>query len=117
MIVYLAGPMTGYPRWNFDAFDEAAAKLRRRGFAVLSPAEMDRANGFNPDAPVEDYTPEDRYKAMRADLNAILHVAEAVIYLPGSDESVGARLEMSVGLAIGKPVTTLDFALQKGPSL
>ncbi|WNN93676.1 nucleoside deoxyribosyltransferase [Arthrobacter phage CallinAllBarbz] len=117
MIVYLAGPMSGYPRWNFDAFDEAAAKLRRRGFAVLSPAEMDRANGFNPDAPVEEFTLEDRHKAMRADLNAILHVAEAVVYLPGSADSDGALLEMSVGLAIGKPVTPLDYALQKGPSL
>ncbi|UJQ87166.1 nucleoside deoxyribosyltransferase [Arthrobacter phage BaileyBlu] len=117
MIAYLAGPMTGYPRWNFDAFDEAAAKLRRRGFTVLSPAEMDRANGFNPDAPVEDYTLEDRQKALRADLNAVIRVAEAVVYLPGSEDSTGANLEMSVALAIGKPVVPLAYALLKGTSL
>ena len=39
--LYLAGPMRGYPRFNFDAFDKARHALRLRGYAVLCPAELD----------------------------------------------------------------------------
>ena len=32
--IYIAGPMTGYPNFNFDAFNEAAAILRDAGWTV-----------------------------------------------------------------------------------
>ena len=41
--VYLAGPMRGLPRYNFDAFDRAAKYLREDGYAVFSP-EIGRAH-------------------------------------------------------------------------
>src|SRR5262245_23383467 len=47
--IYIAGPMRGYPSYNFPAFDEAEAALTAGGWRVLSPAAMDRAIGFNPD--------------------------------------------------------------------
>jgi hypothetical protein len=59
MKVYLAGPMTGYPRWNFDAFDEAARQLRSDGHDVVSPHELDLERGFDPDAPVEVFRKND----------------------------------------------------------
>jgi nucleoside 2-deoxyribosyltransferase len=49
MKIYLAGPMTDRPRFNFDEFDRHAAMLRGRGHIVISPAELDRAEGFDPD--------------------------------------------------------------------
>ena len=48
MRLYLAGPMTGLPLWNFPAFATAAAALRADGHTVFSPAEHDKAVGWNP---------------------------------------------------------------------
>lgn len=41
MKVYLSGPMTGYPNFNFPAFNERAAEWRREGWDVFNPAETD----------------------------------------------------------------------------
>ena len=38
--VYLAGPMTGYPDYNYPAFHCAAEQYRAAGFDVVSPAEL-----------------------------------------------------------------------------
>ena len=43
MRLYIAGPMTGLPRFNYPAFHAAADVLRRMGHDAVSPAEMDNA--------------------------------------------------------------------------
>lgn len=45
--IYIAGPMTGYPNWNHDAFNRAAYEYRRRGYTVYNPAEVDVGNGID----------------------------------------------------------------------
>jgi nucleoside 2-deoxyribosyltransferase len=107
MKVYLAGPMTGYPRWNFDAFEAAAADLRRQGHEVVSPHETDLADGFDPDAPVEEYTLADRQAAMRKDIEHVLSV-DAIYLLPGWSKSRGAFVELGVADAIGIPAISYN---------
>lgn len=106
MKLYLAGPMTGYPRWNFDAFLAAAADLRAAGYDVVSPAEIELEAGFNPDAPVGDYTEADYHAAMRRDIATVLDV-DGVALLPGWSSSRGARVEASVASAVGIPALVL----------
>lgn len=98
-VVYVAGPMTGYPRWNFDAFFDAADALRRRGWRVVNPAEHDVEGGFDPDAePVDD--PEFRAECLRWDVAQIAE-ADAIFFLPGWEHSKGATLEHAVADACG----------------
>ena len=39
---YIAGPMSGLPGFNFEAFDYAAELLRTRGISAQNPAEYGR---------------------------------------------------------------------------
>lgn len=43
MKLYISGPMTGLPSFNFPQFDHATAALRAQGYDIVSPAEHDRA--------------------------------------------------------------------------
>lgn len=37
--IYIAGPMSGLPEFNYPAFNRAAAVLRAQGHHVENPAE------------------------------------------------------------------------------
>lgn len=98
---YLAGPMRGYPRFNHDRFDSAAATLREEGRTVLSPADHDHDMGFNPDTD----TPDEQFMrtAARWNISSLL-AADEVCVLPGWEKSTGARLEVNVARWLGIPV-------------
>lgn len=83
MKVYIAGPMTGLPEYNYPAFHSAAAELRGRGYEVESPAEHDHGT----DMPWDFY--------VRLGLVKLLD-CDAVVLLPGWENSRGARLEWYV---------------------
>jgi len=100
MKLYLAGPMRGYPEYNFPAFHAAAAELRAQGHEVFSPAERDlNEDGFNPKT---DEAKPLRYY-MLFDLPAVLK-SDAVAVLPGWEKSTGAKLEVHVARVCGIPV-------------
>lgn len=97
---YIAGPMRGYPRWNFDAFDEEAEKWRQKGWKAVSPADVDRALGFDPDGPQEQV--DDRFKraAILRDVMLVLD-ADAIVLLPGWWISKGVAVELAVAKFMG----------------
>lgn len=99
---YLAGPMRGKPRFNFDAFDEAAQDLFASGWAVTSPADIDRELGFDPDQHDESFF-GDIANIIRRDVEAVLE-ADAVVALPGWEESMGARAEVALARWAGRLV-------------
>lgn len=111
MRVYVAGPMRGVPEFNFPAFDAAAAIMRAQGHVVFSPAERDREVGFDPSglSGDEDLVELgfDLRSALGADLAWICEHAEALLMLPGSRGSSGARAEVAVAQALGLVVWDL----------
>lgn len=100
--IYIAGPMRGIPRFNFPNFDATRSKLQMMGYNVISPADEDRAIGFDPWAlPMDtDWTrPEllgfDMDAAMRRCFEAIMR-SDAIYMLPGWESSKGATAERAI---------------------
>ena len=97
--IYVAGPMSGRELFNFPAFDDARDLLSSQGWHVHSPADNDRAAGFDPVAGVmpADF---DVTAAFRWDVQTILDV-DAVYFLDGWEASQGANTEHAITVSIG----------------
>jgi len=102
--VYLAGPMTGLPEFNFPAFNAEAAILRAQGLTVINPAE----HGIVEGAEWADY--------LRHDI-AGLASCERIHLLRGWENSKGARLEVHIAQQLGMVITRQEGAtLQAQPA-
>jgi hypothetical protein len=106
MNVYVAGPMTGIPYFNFEAFYEAARRVGCAGHCAINPAEMCNAAGFNEEgyetgdptqARIDGF---DIRAAARRDLLALTE-CDAIYLLPGWQDSAGARAEKAVADWLG----------------
>lgn len=89
MKVYIAGPMTGLPEYNFPAFHRAAADWRAAGWTVINPAEN---FGGEHGKSYAEY--------MRKDIADLLTV-DGVAFLPGWERSRGATLEHRIASTLG----------------
>ena len=86
--IYISGPMTGLPEFNFPAFHARAAELRAQGRDVINPAEHDEL----PDQPWHVY--------LRKDIRLLMD-CDTIHMLPGWSRSKGARLEHHVAVELG----------------
>ena len=91
MTHYISGPMSGLPEFNFPAFERCARKLRGQGLCVVSPHEKG-GEGEAGEAAWNKY--------LRADIVAMM-ACDSIVLLPGWSRSKGARLELSIALALG----------------
>lgn len=93
--VYISGAVTGLPfEEALGAFDERQRELEVSGYEAVNPvrrAEVDVAEG----SPWEEY--------MAYDLE-LLATCEAISFLPGWEDSRGARLEAAVAKRLGLEV-------------
>lgn len=107
--IYIAGPMRGFPQFNFPLFDAVALTLRGQGWTVISPAEQDsptiRAKSlasstglFTPDMAKD----ESVGTILGRDTRIVIDDVTDVALLPGWQKSTGARLEVCVALLHGK---------------
>src|ERR1700722_7592921 len=92
MRLYLAGPMRGYDRYNFPAFDRATRLLRAVGYTVVSPAEIDRAMGLDETQELPDWF--DSEATLRTDFYAIKS-CQGIALLPSWKKSTGAMREVA----------------------
>lgn len=109
MKTYIAGPMRGYPAFNFPAFNAAATYRRALGDVVFNPAEQDRSK-------YGDLTPEnaddkgfDLRDALAVDLDWIARNADAVYLLDGWENSTGAKAEKALAEALGLEILFQSF--------
>jgi hypothetical protein len=112
---YVAGPMRGYPDFNFPAFDAAVRIIHAAGDVAISPAEHDRrlypsmrGTGFTATGNLDDVPEFQLSGAMQWDFHAIIDDADGIALLPGWEASTGARAEEIVARLSGKVVAYVD---------
>lgn len=94
--LYVAGPMTGLPSFNYPAFFEAADKLAAVGYEAINPARAEgRANCLH------------WLDFMRASLIDIA-ACDGIATLPGWGDSRGAALEVHIARSLDLPVFSVD---------
>lgn len=100
MKVYVAGPMTGYPGFNYPAFFAAADRLRAVGIEPINPAREQGREGC-----------KSWLDFMRASL---LDIAECdgIATLDGWGESRGAALEVHIARSLDLPVRSVEAWLE-----
>ncbi|MDR7253749.1 hypothetical protein J2X46_002739 [Nocardioides sp. BE266] len=99
MRLYVAGPMSGLPDFNYRAFFDAAAALRGAGYEVENPAE----NELEGEASWLAF--------MRMSLVQISKV-DGLALLPGWQDSRGASLEVHIAEALGLRLWSVDKWLE-----
>lgn len=112
---YLAGPMRGYPCFNFQAFEDAATTLRRLEYDVVSPHQIDITEG----RVVIDATwisgrvvygdvrlspTFDPRATILRDVEALCTECDGLILLDGWEESSGALVELAVARFLDLPI-------------
>ena len=101
MRVYLAGPMTGLPHNNTPAFEQAYDYLERRGLEVVLPPGMSTSD----DVSYRDVLPKDI---------VAMATCDAVVLLPGYEQSRGVGLEVHAAdlfeMPVFAPGSTDDWA-------
>lgn len=107
MRVYVAGPMTGKPLYNFPAFDAAKARWEAAGHNVTTPADITReawdaehGRAFDPASDACEYGSWALCSMFSLDLAAVC-AAHVIALLPGWEQSKGARIEIAVAKQLG----------------
>jgi hypothetical protein len=94
--LFLSGPMTGKQGFNYEEFAKVTSYLRSLGHEVFSPHET--ANG-------ETHYARELY--MWQALMGLLS-CEALVQLPGWEESRGATTEYRVAVETGMDIYSLE---------
>lgn len=98
-MIYLSGPMKGYPQSNYPLFMQVAGELRSAGHTVYNPAE------FKYDGPHETFPLR---KAFAEYCKFICEDACTVVLLPGWEKSKGASTER--GLADNCGLEIIEYS-------
>lgn len=106
--LYVAGPMTGIPLYNYPAFETAREKYTARGYDVQTPFDCnsrvwERHYGkpFNPGVDKCDYGDPLLLEMMDEDIRTCIH-AHTIVFLEGWIRSRGGRMECVIAHTAGK---------------
>lgn len=91
MKIYIAGPMTGIPKFNRPAFHEVASALTNDGHVVLNPAIL------------PDGLEQREYMDVCC---AMIRCADAIFMLRGWESSDGAVAEHALAKKLGIEIFT-----------
>jgi hypothetical protein len=113
--IYIAGPMSGIPEYNFPAFFAAEKRLSEQGWKVWNPAAKETENDVQAD---ESFATGDNRKLVDNGWDfreAYLWDCKKVIYgdgiymLKGWENSPGARGEHAVALFVKRQYPAFEI--------
>lgn len=110
--LYLAGPMTGIPQFNYPEFRRIAKELREAGYKVISPVEEDteeyqeqamlsKDGRHGEDGKFAGLTWAD---ILAKDVKLVADKVDGVVVMNGWGKSRGARLEVFVANLTGRSI-------------
>ena len=101
MRMYLSGPMSGHPEFNYAEFNKSAKTLRGFGFDIANPAEIDHGetDETRGSKPYAEY--------LRAAVKLLLE-CEAIILMRGWELSQGAMSELYIATCLGMKIFFWD---------
>ena len=98
--VYIAGPMRGRECYNFEEFFVAAHEVKRAGYGVINPAQIDTEKMLGG----WQYTDEQYPDVLFNDLREIKDNVFCIYLLEDWEYSPGAKAEVAYAKAIGIPI-------------
>ena len=101
--IYIAGPMSGYPNFNFEAFDRVETALIAAGFEVVNPARHSRIMLKKIAKQGRSFNQDDYRKVLRYDIGK-LRECQGIYLLRGWERSYGAKRELCYALRHNKNV-------------
>jgi hypothetical protein len=112
--VYLSGAMRHRPYFQFPQFDYWRDKLIEAGYDVVSPADLDRAEGFDPIARNSENDQlgicddvQDVRKLLKRDIDA-LATCHSLALMPDCAGSRGVKAEVAFCEATEMPVRWVE---------
>jgi len=116
--IYVAGPMTGYHLYNWPQFEATARVLRRMGFDVVCPTEIDEQLGMvvatrNEAGDIVDVNTTDLFDyetVLERDMEAV-RTCSKILLLPGWHNSPGAKRELVAALSVDAEVVLYNEVL------
>jgi hypothetical protein len=104
--IYIAGPMSGYPEFNFPAFFAAQKKLEAEGWKVWNPAGKDSESDVQKSDAYATGSDQqlmqsgwDFRKAYLWDCDKVIK-GDGIYMLQGWEKSAGARGEHAVAVSM-----------------
>jgi hypothetical protein len=95
--IYVAGPMRGYPEFNYPKFNGFASELAGAGWDIVNPVRVGESIA---DAEAINSDPALLEAVLAAEILA-LKTCEAIYLLNGWEKSDGARKEVAAAIAHG----------------
>lgn len=97
---YLAGPMTGYPDFNYAAFGTVQTELQESGIYTRSPHTLEW--------PTVSTDGEELWQVMMRKAIAMLLECDGIILMRGWIQSKGALVEYNVAASLKMPAYFMD---------
>jgi hypothetical protein len=116
LTVYLAGPMTGIPQFNYPKFHRIAKELRDAGYNVISPVEEDTQEYQTQAMASKDglHGADGKFAGLTwgdilsKDVKLVADKVDGVVVMDGWEKSRGARLEVFVANLSGRTISVYE---------